>query len=347
MTHPRVFPRQALRHLPVGQGHTMSYRVVGNASGPVWLVLHGGPGSGANPALLRAFDLTRVQVVLPDQRGCGGATPRGGLRANQWPWLVQDLEAMRAHLGVQRWAVLGGSWGATLALAYAANHPDAVERLVLRGCFDASARATRTLLQAHAPTTWRARLRALPDRAVWHWLSQLLHSGTPGVTQRLTQWNRLELRAAELGARRALRQALPTDGPAARRHWRQLHRQLRQLPHLAPLKRAQQALSWQIKYRIQAHYLARRCHIRPSDWTSWLNQLAASQLPCAWVHGQFDSICPPSTSERGHAWLRQRGHTASHLRLVPGAHLPTDPAVLAGLWACTVAPASATTAPVG
>lgn len=345
MTHPRVFPRNAgLRRLSVAQGHTIAYRVLGQAGAPVWLVLHGGPGSGANAGLLQALNLSQTLVVLPDQRGSGQSSPRGGLRANDWPRLVLDLEALRAHLGVQRWAVLGGSWGATLALAYAATCPQAIERVVLRGCFDASARTTRALLQSHAPTAWRFRLRALPDRAVWHGLSQVLHSGTPGVTQRLSQWNQLEVRAAERGARQALRHARPVDAPSARAHWRRLARQLRQLPRLAPPQQARHAHDWLPKYRIQAHYLARRCRIHPADWTSWLNRLADTQVPCDWVHGDHDAICPLSTSERAHARLRQRGHSGSQLHRVPGAHLPTDPAVVAALRACTSFPAALATA---
>jgi proline iminopeptidase len=101
----------------------------------VWAVPHGGPGSGASVAALAPFDLRHCQVLLWDQRGCGGARPRGGRAQTGWRHLVADMEALRQAIGASRWAVLGGSWGATLALAYARAHADRLQRLVLRGAF--------------------------------------------------------------------------------------------------------------------------------------------------------------------------------------------------------------------
>jgi len=119
--------------LPVGDGHTLYYEVSGNPQGKPALFLHGGPGSGTQPLQRRFFDPARYRIVLFDQRGAGQSTPSGSLVANTTQHLVQDIETLRRHLGIARWLVLGGSWGSTLALAYAGVHPEACVALVVRG----------------------------------------------------------------------------------------------------------------------------------------------------------------------------------------------------------------------
>ena len=122
--------------LEVGDGHTVYWETCGNPAGKPAVVLHGGPGSGATPGWRRCFDPEAYRIVLFDQRGCGRSTPYAGepvadLSANTTWHLVSDLELLRTFLGVERWLVLGGSWGSTLALAYAERHPSAVSELVL------------------------------------------------------------------------------------------------------------------------------------------------------------------------------------------------------------------------
>lgn len=331
MSLTRIYPSEAgLRHLPVGQGHTLAYRCLGQPGSEVWLVLHGGPGSGASPALLHPFDLSRTLVLLPDQRGCGRSTPRGGLRANTLPHLVKDLEALRLHLGLRQWNVLGGSWGATLALAYAAACPAAVSRLVLRGAFDASARTTRALRQRFWPGP-SLHMPGVPDRAVWQRLSQLLHSGTPRVTQYLSCWTRMELAAAAHGAQRAMRHLQGAPATLARRHWKELQRQLRRTQRPSARNLARQLAPWRRKFRIQARYLARRCHLRTATWAQWLGRLRSTPVACDWVHGRFDAVCPPQTSQGAHGRLQGQANSHNHLWLVDGGHLPTDPAIVAAL----------------
>ena len=99
------------------------------------MFLHGGPGGGTDPGMRRFFDPQRYRIVLFDQRGCGASRPHAELRENTTWDLVSDIEALRAHLGIERWLVFGGSWGSTLALAYAQRHPERVTELVLRGIF--------------------------------------------------------------------------------------------------------------------------------------------------------------------------------------------------------------------
>ncbi len=121
--------------LDVGEGHRIHYEVCGNPGGLPVVVLHGGPGSGASPLQRRFFDPAASRIVLFDQRGCGRSLPSGSLEGNDAAALVRDVERLRRHLGVQQWIVFGGSWGASLAIAYAASHPEACLGLVLRGVF--------------------------------------------------------------------------------------------------------------------------------------------------------------------------------------------------------------------
>lgn len=115
--------------------HTMYWETSGSAAGIPVVFLHGGPGSGASPRHRRFFDPAAYRIVVYDQRGAGRSLPLGELRDNTTAHLVDDLERLREHLGIGRWLVFGGSWGSTLALAYATEHPEQVLGLVLRGVF--------------------------------------------------------------------------------------------------------------------------------------------------------------------------------------------------------------------
>ncbi|KPF86774.1 proline iminopeptidase [alpha proteobacterium AAP38] len=121
--------------LQVDDVHNLYWEQSGNPDGVPVLFLHGGPGAGASPTHRRFFDPTFYRIIILDQRGAGRSTPLGDLRNNDIPHLVGDLEAVRAHLGIDRWMVFGGSWGSTLSIAYAEAHPDRVIGLVLRGIF--------------------------------------------------------------------------------------------------------------------------------------------------------------------------------------------------------------------
>lgn len=112
----------------------------GQADAPAAVVLHGGPGSGTQPSVLEWFDLARQRVVLFDQRGAGQSQPQGDILNNDSAKLVADIEMIRERLRIERWMVVGGSWGATLALLYAAQHANRIRAMVLRGSFLASQR---------------------------------------------------------------------------------------------------------------------------------------------------------------------------------------------------------------
>ena len=121
--------------LDVGDGHVMYYEECGNPHGQPALLVHGGPGGGCNPTMRRFHDPGHYRIILFDQRGCGRSTPNASLEANTTWHLVADMERLREALGIGRWQVFGGSWGSTLALAYAQRHPGRVESLILRGIF--------------------------------------------------------------------------------------------------------------------------------------------------------------------------------------------------------------------
>ncbi|MBU6498230.1 MAG: alpha/beta fold hydrolase, partial [Rhodospirillales bacterium] len=122
-------------YLPLDATHVMYWEQVGNPHGVPVLFLHGGPGAGAGVVHRRFFDPLHWRVVIFDQRGAGRSRPMGELAGNTTPALVGDIEALRRHLGIERWLLFGGSWGSTLALAYAQAHPERVAACVLRGVF--------------------------------------------------------------------------------------------------------------------------------------------------------------------------------------------------------------------
>src|SRR5579872_5220953 len=121
--------------LAVDHRHTLYWEQSGNPHGVPVVFLHGGPGAGATPTHRRFFDPASYRIVVFDQRGAGRSTPLGELHDNTTRHLVGDIEKLRRHLGIERWAVFGGSWGSTLALAYAEAHPKQCRALVLRGIF--------------------------------------------------------------------------------------------------------------------------------------------------------------------------------------------------------------------
>lgn len=157
--------------LDVGDGHAVHWEVCGAPEGKPAVVLHGGPGAGCAPWWRQLFDPARYRVVLFDQRGCGRSRPSAGepapaaLEANTTHHLVADVERLRAHLGVERWLVLGGSWGSTLALAYAQAHPESVSELVLLSVVTTTRAEIAWVVEGvgpRFPAAWRAFRAGVP-----------------------------------------------------------------------------------------------------------------------------------------------------------------------------------------
>lgn len=132
--YPEIEPYET-GFLDVGDGHTIYWERVGTKGGKPAVFLHGGPGGGVNPTQRRVFDPALYDVVLFDQRGCGRSTPHASLEANTTWHLVADIEKLRQKFGYDKWQVFGGSWGSTLALAYAETHPEHVSELIVRGVY--------------------------------------------------------------------------------------------------------------------------------------------------------------------------------------------------------------------
>ena len=153
--------------LKVSALHTLYYEQSGNPNGKPVVFLHGGPGGGTNAKCRRFFDPAVYRIVLFDQRGCGKSTPHAELTDNTTWDLVADIERVREHLGIDRWQVFGGSWGSTLALAYAQTHPDKVSELVLRGIFMLRRWELEWFYQkgcdALYPDAWETYLDAIPE----------------------------------------------------------------------------------------------------------------------------------------------------------------------------------------
>jgi proline iminopeptidase len=152
--------------LKVSDLHTIYYEQSGNPEGKPVVFVHGGPGGGTDAKQRRFFDPKAYRIVLFDQRGCGRSTPHAELHDNTTWHLVADMEAIREHLGIGKWQVFGGSWGSTLALAYAQKHPDRVTELVLRGIFMIRKKELDWFYQDGAsaifPDTWEGYLAAIP-----------------------------------------------------------------------------------------------------------------------------------------------------------------------------------------
>lgn len=286
--------------LGVGDGHRIYYEQCGRADGLPVVFLHGGPGSGCSPRHRQWFDPGRCRVLLFDQRGCGRSQPRGALQANTSDHLVADIELLRQHLGIARWLVVGGSWGAGLALAYAAAHPAACLGLVLRGVFLGRASDLDWFFQ-------QAR-QLLPD--AWELLAQQAPACARGD---LLRW---------LGE--GLQGDQPQQALARARAWQAWESALseRQSTAAQPdLPTGEAAAALVDKYRVQSHYLLNGCFWGDIDLLARARALAS--VPTAILHGRLDWICRPQA-----AWELHHSLPGSRLQWVEGCgHSPFESAM--------------------
>jgi proline iminopeptidase len=288
-------------HLAVGDGHEIYVESVGRGGGIPAVYLHGGPGSGCQADHRRLFDPERFHAVLFDQRGAGRSRPKSSRTHNTLPHLIADMEAIRERFGFERWLVAGGSWGATLALAYAQAHPARVSGLVLRATF------LGTMAEIED-----AFLDALPR----HY---------PGLSDDFMSVLPPEERHQPIGAyfRRILTSDPSVHGFAARA-W---HDTERVLSEYKPSRTRLDLTALRSSHAMpatpfmEAHYFSNDSFMQPNQLLEQAERL--SGIPGIIVQGRYDLLCPPKNS---HALAAR--WPAAEIRMVEGAgHTLYDPGV--------------------
>ncbi len=297
----------AVHRLDVGDGHELYVEECGNPEGLPAVFLHGGPGAGCGPTHRRFFDPVRYRLVLFDQRGSGRSTPHAGLEHNTTWHLVADIERIREALGIERWLVFGGSWGSTLALAYAQTYPAQVSALLLRGIFLCRPREIHWFYQQGAhllfPDYWQDFLAPIPE-AERDDLVQAYHGRLTGrddaVMQRAAHaWSLWEGRCATLLPDAGIRNAF-----------------------------ADERLALSLA-RIECHYFAHDAFLAPEQLLRDAHRLA--DIPGVIVHGRYDAICPlHSAWELHHAWP-----LADFQVIADAGHAAFEPGIAAALVAAT------------
>ncbi|HWG11442.1 MAG TPA: prolyl aminopeptidase [Rhodanobacteraceae bacterium] len=290
--------------LPVSPLHTLYYEQCGNPDGKPVVFLHGGPGAGCNPKCRRFFDPKAYRIVLFDQRGCGRSTPHAELRENTTWDLVADVERLRDHLGIGRWQVFGGSWGSTLALAYAETHPQRVSELVLRGIFMLRRWELDWFYQngcdALFPDAWETYLAAIP---------QAEHGDLIGAYHR-------RLTDPDPAVRLAAAQAWSV--------WEASTSFLLQDPaYIAASAGDRFALAFA---RIENHYFVNRGFFE-CDGQLLRDAPRLRDIPAVIVQGRYDVVCPLRS-----AWDLHRAWPQADLQIVPDAgHSGFEPGIVDAL----------------
>lgn len=307
---PLYPPLEPYRHgrLDVGDGHEIYYEECGNPNGKPALLVHGGPGGGSNPTMRRYHDPSRYRIIIFDQRGCGRSTPYASLASNTTWHLVADMEALRRHLGLERWQLLGGSWGSTLALAYAESYPERVSELILRGVFLLRQSELSWFYQDGCswlyPDAWEAYQAVIPPEERGDMIA--------AYYRRLTDRDG----SVQLEAARAWS------------IWEGATLSLIQDPRrIAAFGADHYALAFA---RIECHYFVNRGFLeRDGDLLAKAGRLA--RIPGTIVHGRYDVVTPVKN-----AWDLKRVWPLADLRIVADAgHAMTEPGIIHELVAAT------------
>jgi proline iminopeptidase len=290
--------------LPMGGLHEVYYEECGSRAGRPALVLHGGPGGAINPTMRRFFDPSRWRVVLFDQRGCGRSRPNASLEDNTTWDLVDDIEELRRHLKIEKWAVFGGSWGSTLALAYAIRHPERVAALILRGVFLLTQRELDWFYQDGAsmlfPDAWERFIAPIPAAERGD-LLKAYHTRLTGPDRRVqaqaaAAWSQWE------GDTLSLR------GPQARP---------------AKFNEVDFAIAFA---RIECHFFINRGFF-PEDGWILKNIKAVRAIPGWVVQGRFDVVTPMES-----AWSLKKAWPEARFEIIWDAgHASTEPGIVDAL----------------
>ena len=300
--YPPIEP-YARGHIDVGDGHSVFWERVGTPGATPAVFLHGGPGGGCAPDHRRLFDPARYDVLLFDQRGCGRSTPHASLDANTTWDLVADIERLRTMAGVDRWLVFGGSWGSTLALAYAQTHPARVSALVLRGVFTVRKSEIDWYYQDGAS-------RFFPDK----WERFVAAAPQDERDDLVAAYRRIltgDDRAAQIAAARAWS---VWEGET-----------IRLLPDPA-LSAAHDADEFALAFaRIENHYFTHGGWLEDGQLLRDAHRLA--DIPGVIVQGRYDMACPPDT-----AWALHRAWPQARFEMIEGAgHAFNEPGILDAL----------------
>jgi proline iminopeptidase len=310
--YPEVDPFE-IGWMNVPGDHEVYYELCGNPKGKPAVILHGGPGGAINPTMRRFFDPKAWRVALFDQRGCGRSRPNASLQDNTTWALVEDIERLRVKLGVEKWTVFGGSWGSTLALAYAITHPERVEALVLRGIFLLTQRELDWFYQDGAsmmfPDAWERFLAPIPPAERGDLIG--------AYHRRLTG----DDRQAQLRAAAAWSQwegdTISIRGPEAR-----------------PPKFNETDFAVAFA-RIECHFFQNRGFFDHDGWIL-ANAHRLQHIPGWIVQGRFDVVTPLDAAWRLiKAWPRARfdivwdaGHASTEPGIIDGLVRATDAAAL-------------------
>ena len=294
--------------LRVSKLHTLHYEECGNPRGVPLIFLHGGPGGGIDPVYRRYFDPKQFRIVLFDQRGCGKSKPHAELRENTTWDLVADIERLREKLGIERWLVFGGSWGSTLALAYAQTHPKPCRALVLRGIFLLRKSELEWFYQDGAsqlfPDAWETYLEPIPQRE----RGDMMRAYYKRLTSRD---RRVRMQAARAWS-----------------VWEGTTSKLFTDPKL--VKKFAGGRFADAFARIEAHYFVNKGFLDRDD--QLLRGVARIRhIPAVIVQGRYDVVCPMRS-----AWDLHKAWPEAKLIVVPDSgHSMTEPGIRSALIAET------------
>lgn len=300
-----LYPRHEARRsgrLRVSDIHEIYWEESGNPKGVPVVALHGGPGGGSSPEMRRFFDPERYRIFLFDQRGCGRSTPHSELRENTTWDLVDDIEALRDHVGVNQWLVFGGSWGSTLSLAYGVTHPDRTLGLVLLGIFLVSKPEVQWFYQSGAsrlfPDAYDRYIAPIPederDDLLMAFHRRLTGDDRQTRIEAARAWSRWE------------GETLSIKGP------------------LTTPPRFNEDDFVDAFARIECHYFVNRGFFASDNWL--LEQCAEKlkDIPGVIVHGRYDVVTPLST-----AWALSKAWPKAELHIVPDAgHSSMEPGIV-------------------
>jgi proline iminopeptidase len=303
--YPPIEPFERGR-LKVSPPHELYYEQCGNPHGEPAVFLHGGPGGGLIPAYRQFFDPQNYRVVLFEQRGSGRSTPHASVEDNTTWHLVADIERLRERMGIERWLVFGGSWGSSLALAYAQTHPDRVTALVLRGIFLCREKEIRWFYQEGEGTS-----AIFPD--VWEEYVRIIPPAERG--DMLRAYHRRLMSNDEATQLEAARAWSIWEGSTSKL-----------LPDAELIEHAGEPQFALALARIECHYFVNNAFFESDNYLlENINKI--HNIPAVIVQGRYDVVCPMMS-----AWDLHRAWPEAELKIIPDAgHSATEPGISSAL----------------